>query len=120
LILLGLFSIQRFGTAKVGVAFGPITLVWFITLSILGIFWIVKAPSILLAFNPWLGIRFLITHGHEAIAVLSGVFLTVTGGEALYADMGHLGRRPIALSWYALVKPALILKRKMGVLGEHL
>lgn len=109
LILLGLFSIQRFGTAKVGVAFGPITLVWFITLSILGIFWIVKASSIQLAFNPWLGIRFLITHGHEAIAVLSGLFLTVTGGEALYADMGHLGRRPIALSWYALVKPALIL-----------
>lgn len=109
LILVGLFAIQRLGTAKVGVAFGPITLVWFITLSILGIFWIAKSPSILLAFNPWLGIRFLLTHGHESIVVLSGVFLTVTGGEALYADMGHLGRRPIALSWYVLVKPALLL-----------
>ena len=108
-ILIALFSAQRLGTAKVGAAFGPITLIWFIVLAALGIRWILEKPEVCLAFNPWYGIKFLLTHGHESIVVLSGVFLTVTGGEALYADMGHMGRRPIALSWYALVKPALIL-----------
>ena len=108
-ILIALFSMQRLGTAKVGAAFGPVTLVWFVVLAVLGLRWIVNAPQVFLAFNPLLGINFLLTHGHESIMVLSGVFLTVTGGEALYADMGHIGRRPIALSWYALVKPALIL-----------
>ena len=108
-ILIALFSVQRFGTAKVGTAFGPITLIWFVVLAALGIRWILERPVVFQAFNPWLGIKFLLTHGHESIVVLSGVFLTVTGGEALYADMGHMGRRPIALSWYALVKPALIL-----------
>ena len=108
-ILIGLFCVQRLGTGKVGAAFGPVTLVWFLVLAALGIHWIIKSPQILLAFNPWLGIRFLLTHGHESLIVLSGVFLTVTGGEALYADMGHVGRRPITLSWYWLVKPALIL-----------
>ena len=108
-ILIALFSMQRLGTAKVGAAFGPITLIWFVVLAALGIRWILERPVVFQAFNPWLGIKFLLTHGHESIVVLSGVFLTVTGGEALYADMGHMGRRPIALSWYALVKPALIL-----------
>ncbi len=108
-ILIALFSVQRLGTAKVGAAFGPITLIWFVVLAALGLRWIFLRPEVLLAFNPWYGLRFLLTHGHEAIIVLSGVFLTVTGGEALYADMGHIGRRPIALTWFALVKPALIL-----------
>lgn len=108
-ILIGLFCLQRLGTGKVGAAFGPVTLVWFGVLALLGLRWMVAAPEILLALNPWLGLRFLVEHGHEAIAVLSGVFLAVTGGEALYADMGHVGRRPIAVSWYVLVKPALIL-----------
>ena len=108
-ILVLLFCMQRLGTAKVGAVFGPITLIWFVVLAALGVRWILQKPEVFLAFNPWYGVKFLLTHGHESIVVLSGVFLTVTGGEALYADMGHMGRRPIALSWYALVKPALIL-----------
>lgn len=108
-ILIVLFCFQRFGTGKVGAVFGPVTLLWFSSLALLGIRWITRSPEILQAFNPWLGLRFLLTHGHESLIVLSGVFLTVTGGEALYADMGHVGRRPISLTWYWLVKPALIL-----------
>lgn len=109
LIIVGIFSVQRFGTAKVGTAFGPITAVWFLALSALGVSWIVRAPEVLAAFNPWLGISFLFTHSGQAMTVLAGVFLTVTGGEALYADMGHFGRRPVVLSWLWVVKPALIL-----------
>ena len=108
-IIVGIFSVQRFGTAKVGAVFGPITAVWFIVLAGLGILWIFKNPSVLQAFNPWLGIHFLFTHSTQAMTVVAGVFLTVTGGEALYADMGHFGRRPVVLSWLWVVKPALIL-----------
>ena len=113
-ILIGLFSVQRMGTGKVGALFGPITLVWFLTLGGLGVSWLLKAkpegaPSVFAAFNPLLGLKLLTTDSHTAIKVLSGVFLTVTGGEALYADMGHFGRRPISLAWVWLVKPALLL-----------
>ena len=108
-IIVGIFSVQRFGTAKVGAVFGPITAFWFIVLAGLGILWIFKNPSVLQAFNPWLGIHFLFTHSTQAMTVVAGVFLTVTGGEALYADMGHFGRRPVVLSWLWVVKPALIL-----------
>lgn len=109
IIIIGVFSVQRFGTAKVGSAFGPITALWFLVLAVLGIAWIKDAPEVFKAFNPLLGIQFLFTHPAQAMTVLSGVFLTVTGGEALYADMGHFGRRPVMLSWMWVVKPALIL-----------
>ncbi|MES2707316.1 MAG: potassium transporter Kup [Verrucomicrobiota bacterium] len=108
-ILAVMFSLQQLGTAKVGAAFGPIMLVWFFTLAVLGVVWIVQAPEVLKAFNPWLGARFLLTHGHESVVVLTGVFLTITGGEALYGDMGHVGRRSITMSWFTVVKPALII-----------
>ncbi|RYD32406.1 MAG: potassium transporter Kup, partial [Verrucomicrobiaceae bacterium] len=108
-ILVLMFSLQQLGTARVGAAFGPIMLVWFATLAVMGVFWVVRAPQVLAAFNPWLGVKFLLHHGHESVVVLTGVFLTITGGEALYGDMGHVGRRPISLSWFTVVKPALIL-----------
>lgn len=108
-ILIGLFSVQFHGTAKVGTAFGPITGLWFVVLAILGLPWIFKAPEVFLAFNPWLGLSMLFERPEVATKMLAGVFLTVTGGEALYADMGHFGRRPIARTWLWLVKPALIL-----------
>ena len=108
-ILLLLFMVQRFGTAKVGRAFGPITLVWFAVIAVLGAREIVRAPQILAAANPWHGARFLMEHGAVAFAALGAVFLAVTGAEALYADMGHFGRRPIRLAFMALVLPALLL-----------
>lgn len=108
-ILVGLFSVQFLGTAKVGTAFGPITGAWFLVLAVLGIPWIFKAPQVLQAFNPWLGISMLLERPEVSMKMLAGVFLTVTGGEALYADMGHFGRKPIARTWLWMVKPALIL-----------
>jgi KUP system potassium uptake protein len=108
-ILLLLFMVQRFGTAKVGRAFGPITLIWFLVIGALGLVEIVRAPSILAAINPWHGARFLSEHGFVGFASLGAVFLAVTGAEALYADMGHFGRRPIKLAFYSLVLPALLL-----------
>jgi KUP system potassium uptake protein len=108
-ILVALFSVQKYGTGKVGSAFGPITLVWFISLAVLGLSWVIRTPAVLAAFNPLHGIRMLFERGDVALKVLSGVFLTVTGGEALYADMGHFGRKPIARAWLFVAKPALIL-----------
>jgi KUP system potassium uptake protein len=108
-ILVALFSVQRHGTAKVGAAFGPVTGLWFVVLAALGIPWIIRSPEVLMAFNPVPGIALLFEDSHTAIKMLSGVFLTVTGGEALYADMGHFGRKPIARTWLSMVKPALIL-----------
>ena len=108
-ILLLLFMVQRFGTAKVGRAFGPITLVWFVVIGILGLLEILHAPRILGAVNPWYAARFLSEHGFVGFAALGAVFLAVTGAEALYADMGHFGRRPIRLAFLALVLPALLL-----------
>ena len=108
-ILVALFAVQHRGTAGVGKVFGPITLVWFVTLSVLGVAWIVREPSVLWAVNPWHAVRFFTSNGWEGYLVLGSVFLVVTGGEALYADMGHFGRRPIRLAWYAVVLPALLL-----------
>jgi KUP system potassium uptake protein len=108
-ILLLLFMVQRFGTAKVGRAFGPITLVWFVVIAVLGVGEILRAPQILAAINPWHGARFLTEHGAVAFAALGAVFLAVTGAEALYADMGHFGKRPIRLAFLSLVLPALLL-----------
>ena len=108
-ILLLLFMVQRFGTAKVGRAFGPITLVWFLVIGGLGLREILHAPQILVAMNPWYGLRFFVEHGYAGFAALGAVFLAVTGAEALYADMGHFGRRPIRIAFFTLVLPALLL-----------
>jgi KUP system potassium uptake protein len=109
LILIGLFMIQPRGTAKVGVLFGPVTLLWFLTLATLGIYHISRHPGVLAAINPLYGARFFMTNGWHGFLVLGSVFLVVTGGEALYADMGHFGKRAIRLTWFALVLPALML-----------
>ena len=109
IIILVLFAAQRFGTAKVGRIFGPITLVWFVAIAVLGIRGILMQPEILKAFNPLHGLTFLAGHGKIGLVVLGSVVLAVTGGEALYADMGHFGPRPIRLAWFVAVFPALIL-----------
>jgi KUP system potassium uptake protein len=107
--LIAIFWIQKRGTARVGIVFGPIMLLWFLTLAALGLSWIVRAPAVLEAVNPLFAVRFFQEHGREGFYVLGGVMLVVTGGEALYADLGHFGRRPIQLAWFALVMPALVL-----------
>ncbi len=109
LILLGLFAIQSRGTARVGTLFGPIVLVWFIVLAALGMRHIVQDPSVFAALNPAYGFQFFLRNGLRGFLVLGSVFLVVTGGEALYADMGHFGRRPIRLTWFAIVLLALLL-----------
>ena len=108
-ILVGLFLIQSRGTSKVGAMFGPVMIAWFVTIALLGVPWIVTNPTVLAAFNPLLGLQFLFGTGWHGFVVLGSVFLVVTGGEALYADMGHFGRRPIRLAWFTLVFPALVL-----------
>ncbi|HEU0299353.1 MAG TPA: potassium transporter Kup [Longimicrobium sp.] len=108
-ILVALFAMQKHGTARVGRIFGPVTLVWFATIAVLGIVHIVRDPAVLAAVNPLYGIRFFARNGWSGFLVLGSVFLVVTGGEALYADMGHFGRRPIRLAWYCVVLPALLL-----------
>jgi KUP system potassium uptake protein len=108
-ILLGLFLIQRYGTARVGGIFGPVILVWLCFLAVTGVAQIVREPQILSAVFPWHAIRFLILNKLHGFVVLGAVFLVVTGTEALYADMGHFGTRPIRLTWFALVFPALVL-----------
>lgn len=108
-ILLALFLIQKKGTAKIGAFFGPILLVWFSALSVMGLYWIVKNPTILNALNPYMAYEFFIHNGKLAFFLLSSVVLVVTGGEALYADLGHFGRQPIMKAWFYVVYPALIL-----------
>jgi len=108
-ILLGLFSFQRFGTASVGSVFGPIVLVWFLTLGALGAIHLADSPEVFKALNPVYGAQFFTRNGIKGFLVLGSVFLVVTGGEALYADMGHFGRLPIRLTWFAIVLPALLL-----------
>ncbi|MGH8135494.1 MAG: potassium transporter Kup [Steroidobacteraceae bacterium] len=108
-ILVLLFNFQKRGTSAVGGLFGPVMVIWFLSLAVLGISWIMRQPSVLAAVNPAYAIAFLVAHRGESLIVLAAVFLTVTGGEALYADMGHFGRRPIRVAWYGLVLPALLL-----------
>lgn len=108
-ILIGLFLIQSYGTAKVGVFFGPIIIVWFIAIALLGLIAIVKHPAILGSLNPYYAISFLLHDGRHSFAVLGSVFLSVTGAEVLYADMGHFGAKPIRLSWFWIVFPSLLL-----------
>ena len=108
-ILVGLFAIQPLGTSRIGKAFGPIMGLWFVSIAVLGISGIVRHPSVFAALNPLYGFHYLMSNGYESFVVLGGVFLCVTGAEALYADMGHFGPRPIRLSWAAIVFPSLLL-----------
>ena len=108
-ILIGLFSVQRFGTARVGGLFGPITLVWFITIGVLGLMEIVREPHILTALSPHHAVEFFVNNGANGFFVLGAVVLAVTGAEALYADMGHFGKRPIRVAWFCVALPALLL-----------
>ncbi len=108
-ILVGLFLIQSRGTARIGRLFGPVMVIWFAVLAVLGISWIVRAPVILTAINPWYAIRLVTTEPWTAFVALGSVVLAVTGCEALYADMGHFGRRPIRLAWIGVALPALML-----------
>jgi KUP system potassium uptake protein len=108
-ILTGLFALQSHGTATVGLMFGPIMLVWFVTLALLGLINLVHAPEILYAANPFYGIGFIATHPLQGFFALGSVFLAATGAEALYTDMGHFGKLPIRLAWFSFVKPALLL-----------
>ena len=108
-ILLLLFIVQRYGTAAVASAFGPLMLIWFGAIAILGVIGIGKAPHVLIAVNPRYGAAFLIRNLWSSLAILGAVFLCVTGAEAMYADMGHLGRKPIRIAWTAVVLPALLL-----------
>jgi KUP system potassium uptake protein len=108
-VLLALFLVQPLGTARIGRAFGPVMALWFVTIAVLGVAGIARHPAVLRALNPWYAAEYLRHGGHGAFAVLGGVFLCVTGAEALYADMGHFGARPIKLSWGALVFPSLVL-----------
>jgi KUP system potassium uptake protein len=108
-VLITLFSVQRHGTGKVGRIFGRVTILWFIVLAALGIKGLADAPEILAALNPWHAVRFFMANGWHGFVVLGSVFLAVTGAEALYADLGHFGRRPIRWAWFGLVLPALAL-----------
>ncbi|HMJ91635.1 MAG TPA: KUP/HAK/KT family potassium transporter, partial [Candidatus Acidoferrum sp.] len=108
-ILIGLFAVQRTGTKRVGAVFGPVTLVWFISIAVLGVRGISRDWTVLAAVNPWYAVNFMMHAGHLGFFVLGAVVLAITGGEALYADMGHFGRRPIRLAWYGLVLPSLVL-----------
>jgi KUP system potassium uptake protein len=109
MVLTALFLIQRHGTGAMGRLFGPITLVWFMTLALLGLRWVITTPSVLLAINPLHAVHFFINNGSTGFVTLASVFLSVTGGEALYADMGHFGRSPIRRGWFMVVWPALVL-----------
>jgi KUP system potassium uptake protein len=109
IIILALFAVQRGGTARVGAMFGPVTAVWFICIALLGILGISREPGVLRAIDPRYAMDFFAREGLTGITILAAIILVVTGGEALYADMGHFGRRPIRLAWFAVVLPALVL-----------
>src|SRR6204780_3232255 len=108
-VLLCLFFAQRFGTEKIGRAFGPVVMLWFVVIAVLGIASILKPPGVVAAVDPRHAVRFLAASGRSGFLVLGGVFLCITGGEALYADMGHFGKGPIRRSWYRIVLPSLLL-----------
>lgn len=108
-IIIGLFAIQSRGTEKVGRMFGPVMLIWFALIGLLGAMAIAKAPAVLMAVDPRYGLALLFTHPGLALVILGSVFLAVTGGEALYADMGHFGRLPVRVAWFGIVWPGLLL-----------
>ncbi|WP_371914114.1 potassium transporter Kup [Pseudomonas sp. NFACC37-1] len=108
-VLVGLFLIQRHGTARIGTLFGPIMVTWFLVLGALGVYGIAQHPEVLQAVNPAWAVRFFVVHPGMGVAILGAVVLALTGAEALYADMGHFGRKPIARAWFILVLPGLML-----------
>jgi KUP system potassium uptake protein len=108
-ILLGMFAVQRHGTHKVGKAFAPVMTLWFVVLAVLGVRQIMANPQVLYAINPWHAVRFFLTHGDTSFIALGGVVLALTGAEALYADMGHFGKKPIRVAWFGFVLPSLLL-----------
>jgi KUP system potassium uptake protein len=108
-ILVALFAVQSSGTARVASAFGPVMVIWFCSLALMGIVHISDDPTVLAAINPWYGFQFLLSHGTIGLVTLGAVFLAVTGGEALYADLGHFGRKPIQAAWLYLVLPSLLI-----------
>jgi KUP system potassium uptake protein len=108
-ILVALFAVQSGGTARVASAFGPVMVVWFASLAVMGLVHISDDPSVLAAINPWYGLQFLLSHGTIGLVTLGAVFLAVTGGEALYADLGHFGRKPIQAGWLFFVLPSLLI-----------
>ncbi|MDF0729499.1 potassium transporter Kup [Pseudomonas entomophila] len=109
LVLVGLFIIQKHGTARIGTLFGPVMVLWFVVLGALGVHGIVQRPEVLQALNPAWGVQFFVVHPGIGVAILGAVVLALTGAEALYADMGHFGRKPIARAWFLLVLPGLVL-----------
>jgi KUP system potassium uptake protein len=109
IVLIGLFVVQRWGSARIGAYFGPVMALWFGALAIAGLVEVIKGPNILFALNPLYGLRFVASHGWPGFLALGSVFLALTGAEALYADMGHFGRESIRLDWFGIVLPALIL-----------
>lgn len=109
IILIGLFSIQRFGTEKVGSFFGPIMVCWFLVLGLLGIINIIKNPSVFLAINPYYAVQFLFTYSDISFVILGAVCLAVSGAEGLYSDLGHFGLKPIRFAWFGLIFPCLLL-----------
>jgi KUP system potassium uptake protein len=108
-ILTGLFLVQKRGTAAVGAMFGPVMVVWFITIGAIGLKWVLDAPHVLVAANPEYAVQFFVQNRYHGFVVLGAVFLAVTGGEALYADMGHFGAGPIRVAWFSMVMPGLLL-----------
>ena len=108
-ILLALFAAQPLGTSRIGAAFGPVMMVWFVVIGVLGVRGVAREPGVLWAVNPLYGLRLLAGNGFKGFAVLGGIFLCVTGAEALYADMGHFGKRPIRAAWTWIVFPCLVL-----------
>lgn len=108
-ILFVLFFIQKKGTHKIGILFGPVMLLWFCAIALIGLIQIIQSPAIILAFNPYYGFQFALTHGLDGFIGLGCVVLAVTGAEALYADMGHFGRQPIQTAWIKIVLPSLLL-----------
>ncbi|PZP33827.1 MAG: potassium transporter Kup [Roseateles depolymerans] len=108
-VMVGLFAVQRLGTGGIGKAFGPVMLLWFASLALLGVPHIIDNPHVLTAVNPWYAIEFCLNHRWVAFVALGAVVLVVTGGEALYADLGHFGKRPIRIAWYGVVMPSLVL-----------
>jgi KUP system potassium uptake protein len=120
-ILVGLFSVQKYGTSVMGKVFGPITLIWFLTLGSLGVYNIIQVPSVLLAVNPYYAFQFFLENQLNGFMVLGSVFLVVTGGEALYSDLGHFGRKPIERAWFFVALPCLILNYfGQGALLTHM
>ena len=109
LIIIALFAIQRHGTERVGRLFGPIMVLWFLVLAATGVSSLLKHPAVLAALSPSYGLMLLMQRPGVALAILGGVFLAMTGGEALYADMGHFGKKPVRIAWFAVVWPALVL-----------